>query len=203
MQSSLANLCFHVNNQLIRRKINCIGSSLFSSLVRKRAPEFSNKKAVVDGQISSISSTDLAGSYWVMLFYPLDFTFVCPTELTAFNDRISEFEALGVKVLAASVDSEYSHLAWTKLPRKEGGLGPMRIPLLADVDKTLSSSFGVLLDSGVALRGLFIVDKQGIVRQSTINDLPIGRSVDEAIRLIQAVQFTDANGEGKNLRLPC
>lgn len=117
--------------------------------------------------------------------------------MIAFNDRLSEFEALGVKVLAASVDSEYAHLAWTQMPRSKGGLGPMSIPMIADVDKTLSSKFGVLLESGVALRGLFIVDKEGIIRQSTINDLPIGRSVDETIRLLEAIQFTDIHGEGK------
>ena len=121
---------------------------------------------------------------------------MCPTEIRAFSDRIAEFEKLGVSVIAASVDSQYSHLAWTKQPRKEGGLGPMKIPILADITKSISRNYGVLLEEeGIALRGLFIVDPKGVLRQSTINDLPIGRSVDETLRLLQAFQYHEKHGD--------
>ena len=122
-------------------------------------------------------------------------TFVCPTEIIAFNDRAKEFEALGAQVYGISVDSEHAHLAWSAVPRTQGGIGPLTIPLLSDLDKSISKKFGVLLDTGIALRGLFIIDPAGVVRQSTINDLPIGRSVDEVLRLIKAIQFFDKNGE--------
>lgn len=152
--------------------------------------------ALVNGEFKTLSNQDFLGKWLVLFFYPLDFTFVCPTEIRAFSDRISEFEKLGVNVVAASVDSEFSHLAWTKQPKTEGGLGPMAIPILADITKNISRSYGVLIEAqGVALRGLFIVDPKGILRQSTINDLPVGRSVDETLRLIQAFQFNAKHGE--------
>lgn len=122
-------------------------------------------------------------------------TFVCPTELTAFNDRANEFAELGAKVYGVSVDSEYSHLAWAKQPRKEGGLAPFQLPLIADLNKQMSRAFGVLHDESVALRGLFIMDPSGVVRSATVNDLPIGRSVDETLRILKAVQFNDKHGE--------
>jgi alkyl hydroperoxide reductase subunit AhpC len=131
----------------------------------------------------------------ILVFYPLDFTFVCPTELIAFGDRIEEFRALGAEVLGISVDSEYTHLAWCNTPRAEGGLSPMALPLIADLDKNIARSYGVLLNDSVALRGLFLIDPKGLVRHATINDLPIGRSVDEALRVLQACQFTDKHGE--------
>ena len=130
-----------------------------------------------------------------MSFSFLYSTFVCPTEIIAFNDRIKEFEELGAQVFGISVDSEHSHLAWTNMPREQGGIGPLAIPLLSDLDKSISQKFGVLLDNGIALRGLFIMDPTGVVRQSTVNDLPIGRSVDEVLRLMKAIQFFDKNGE--------
>lgn len=120
---------------------------------------------------------------------------MCPTELTAFNDRMGEFHELGAQVYGVSVDSEYSHLAWSRMPRKEGGLAPFSLPLIADLDKSMSRAFGVLHDESVALRGLYIMDPKGIVRSATINDLPIGRSVDETLRLLKAIQFTDKHGE--------
>ena len=126
----------------------------------------------------------------------MDFTFVCPTEIRAFSDRAAEFEKLGVSVIAASVDSEYSHLAWTQQPKESGGLGPMNIPILADITKNISRAYGVLIeDQGIALRGLFIIDPKGILRQATVNDLPIGRSVDETLRLVQALQYHEEHGE--------
>ncbi|EIE87578.1 peroxiredoxin-1 [Rhizopus delemar RA 99-880] len=126
----------------------------------------------------------------------MDFTFVCPTEILAFSDRIEEFKALNTAVIGASTDSEFSHLAWINTPRKQGGLGEMKIPLLADKTKSIAKDYGVLIEeAGIALRGLFIIDPQGVVRQITINDLPVGRSVDEVLRLVEAFQFTDKHGE--------
>ncbi|KAK0467686.1 thioredoxin-like protein [Armillaria novae-zelandiae] len=127
----------------------------------------------------------------------MDFTFVCPTEILAFNDALAEFKALDTKVLGVSTDSQHSHFAWANQPRKEGGLGPdLKLPLIADRNMSISRDYGVLLeDEGIALRGLFIIDPKGILRQITVNDLPVGRSVDETIRLIKAFQFTDKYGE--------
>ncbi|KAI2803190.1 thioredoxin peroxidase Tpx1, partial [Blomia tropicalis] len=123
-------------------------------------------------------------------------TFVCPTEIIAFSERINDFKAIDTELVAVSVDSHFSHLAWTNTPRKQGGIGEIKFPILSDLTKQVSDDYGVLLnDSGIALRGLFIIDPNGIVRQITINDLPVGRSVDETIRLIKAFQFTDKHGE--------
>ena len=129
------------------------------------------------------------GKYLVFFFYPLDFTFVCPTEILAFNDRAAEFKALGAEVVACSVDSHFTHLAWMNTPRKEGGLGRLDIPLLSDLTHSISKDYGVYLeDNGHTLRGLFIIDDRGVLRQITMNDLPVGRSVDETLRLVQAFQ---------------
>ncbi|XP_014235391.1 peroxiredoxin 1 [Trichogramma pretiosum] len=163
--------------------------------LQKPAPQFKGT-AVVKGQFKDISLSDYAGKYVVLFFYPLDFTFVCPTEIIAFSDRVAEFEALGVQVIAASTDSHFSHLAWANLPRKDGGLGEMNIPLLADKSAKIARSYGVYdEETGIPFRGLFIIDKKQNLRQITINDLPVGRSVDETLRLVQAFQFTDEHGE--------
>ncbi|XP_020613504.1 peroxiredoxin-4-like [Orbicella faveolata] len=136
-------------------------------------------------------------SFWLERS-PRSCTFVCPTEIIAFSDRVEEFRAINCEVVACSVDSEFSHLAWTNVARKKGGLGQMNIPLLSDITKQISKDYGVLLeDQGVALRGLFVIDDKGILRQITMNDLPVGRSVDEVLRLVQAFQFTDKHGEGE------
>lgn len=165
------------------------------SLVRSKAPAFS-AKAVIDGKITTVSSSDLIGKYWVLIFYPLDFTFVCPTEVSAFSERLDEFKKIGCDVLAASVDSEHCHLAFSKTARQNGGLQGVKIPLLADVTKSISKDYGVLLeDAGVALRATFVVDREGVVRHVTINDLQLGRSVDETLRIVQAVKFADAHGD--------
>ncbi|KAF7334627.1 2-cysteine peroxiredoxin [Mycena venus] len=134
---------------------------------------------------------------WFLLFYPMDFTFVCPTEILAFNDALPALEAINTVVLGISTDSQFSHLAWSTQPRKQGGLGPdLKLPLVADKSMQISRDYGVLLeDEGIALRGLFIIDPKGILRQITVNDLPVGRSVDETMRLIKAFQFTDQYGE--------
>ncbi|KAJ8276385.1 hypothetical protein COCON_G00081370 [Conger conger] len=131
-----------------------------------------------------------------IFFYPLDFTFVCPTEIIAFSDRVHEFHAINADVVACSVDSQFTHLAWINTPRKQGGLGTMKIPLLSDLTHQIAKDYGVFLeDQGHTLRGLFIIDDKGVLRQITMNDLPVGRSVDETLRLVQAFQYTDKHGE--------
>lgn len=164
------------------------------SLVQHPAPDFS-AKAVHNGEIVDIQLSQFKGKYVILLFYPLDFTFVCPTELCAFSDAAEQFKQLNCEVLGISVDSEYAHLAWSEKARKEGGLKPCNIPLVSDLDKSIAGKYGVLVKGGVALRGLFIIDPNGVVRQATINDLPIGRSVEEAMRLVQAIQFVEKHGE--------
>ncbi|CCW68235.1 unnamed protein product, partial [Phytomonas sp. Hart1] len=166
-----------------------------TACVREPAPEFTGK-AVVNGSIKEININDFKGKYVVLLFYPMDFTFVCPTEIIAFSERHAEFEKINTQVIAVSCDSEYSHLAWINTPRKNGGLGEMRIPLLADKTLEISRDYGVLIeDMGISLRGLFILDKNHILRHSTINDLSVGRSVDEALRVVQAFQYSDEHGD--------
>jgi alkyl hydroperoxide reductase subunit AhpC len=161
----------------------------------KAAPDFKGT-AVVDGEFKDISLSDYKGKYLVFFFYPLDFTFVCPTEIIAFSDRVEEFRAINCEVVACSTDSHFSHLAWVNTPRKQGGLGNMNIPLLADKTCEVAKAYGVYKEEdGIAFRGLFIIDDKGNLRQITINDLPVGRSVDEALRLVQAFQFTDKHGE--------
>jgi len=164
--------------------------------IQKPAPDFT-AKAVVDGDFEDITLSEYGkGHYVVLFFYPLDFTFVCPTEIIAFNDRMPEFNEINCKVLACSTDSHFSHHAWTNIPRKKGGLGSMKMPIIADKTCEISRKYGVLKeDEGIAFRGLFIIDKTGTLRQITINDLPVGRSVDETLRLIKAFQFNDEHGE--------
>ncbi|XP_070563621.1 peroxiredoxin-like [Ptychodera flava] len=164
--------------------------------IQKPAPNFSGKAVNKFGEFVDVKLSDFKGKYLVFFFYPLDFTFVCPTEIIAFSDAADRFRAINCEVIACSVDSHFSHLAWTNTPRNKGGLGEMNIPLLSDLTKQISKDYGVLLEEeGVSFRGLFIIDDKGILRQITINDLPVGRSVDETLRLVQAFQFTDKHGE--------
>ena len=151
--------------------------------------------AVVGESFKEIKLSEYKGKWVVLFFYPLDFTFVCPTEIIEYDTKLDDFKKLGVEILGVSIDSEFSHLAWKKTSRKEGGIGDIKYPLIADVTKEISKNFGVLLDTGVALRGTFIIDPAGVIRQSTINDLPVGRNIDEAIRLIKAFQFVEKHGE--------
>ncbi|KAG7376992.1 hypothetical protein PHYPSEUDO_012347 [Phytophthora pseudosyringae] len=163
--------------------------------VQGQAPPFT-AQAVVDGDITDVSLDTYRGQYVVLFFYPKDFTYVCPTEIIAFNDRAEEFKALNAQLLAVSCDSPESHLAWTRLPRNKGGLGKMDIPIVSDITKVISAKYGVLVEQdGVALRGLFIMDKEGVLQQITVNNMPIGRSVDETLRLIKALQFVEEHGE--------
>jgi peroxiredoxin 2/4 len=161
--------------------------------VGQAAPDFT-ATAVVDQEFKTIKLSDYRGKYVVLFFYPLDFTFVCPTEIIAFSDRYEEFKALNTEVLGASVDSEFSHLAWVQTDRKSGGLGDLVYPLIADIKKEISSAYNVLdPDAGIALRGLFIIDKDGVIQHSTVNNLSFGRSVDETLRTLQAIQYVQSH----------
>jgi alkyl hydroperoxide reductase subunit AhpC len=166
-----------------------------SVLVQKPAPDFKAQAVMPDGSFKEISLSDYKGKYTLLFFYPLDFTFVCPTEIIAFSDRNAEFAEEGVQILGVSVDSHYSHLAWRNLARDQGGLGNIEYPLVADISKRIARDYDVLVDEAVALRGLFLIDKAGIVRHQVVNDLPLGRSVDEALRMVQALKFFEENGE--------
>jgi peroxiredoxin (alkyl hydroperoxide reductase subunit C) len=167
-----------------------------SVLVTQPAPEFKAQAVLPDGTFKQVSLADYKDKKYVILFfYPFDFTFVCPTEIIAFSDRAAEFEKLGVQLLGCSIDSHFTHLAWRGTPRNQGGLGDIQYPLVADVNKEIARSYGVLLPGGMALRGLFLIDKSGVVRHQVVNDLPLGRSVDEALRMVQALQYFEQHGE--------
>jgi len=170
-------------------------------MVGQLAPEINACEALMPSK--EFETISLNGTYkgkWkVVFFYPLDFTFVCPTEIIAFGDRAPEFAAINTQVIAASCDSKFTHLAWVNTPRSEGGLGNMKIPILADFNKDVAMAYGVVIpeggDAGVPYRGLYIIDPKNVVRQVTVNDLPVGRNVDEVLRLVKAFQFTDEHGE--------
>lgn len=164
------------------------------TLIQKPAPEFKGQ-AVVGKGFKEIKLSDYKGKWVVLFFYPLDFTFVCPTEITAFSDHYDQFVKLNAEVIGTSVDSHYSHLAWMNTSRKEGGLGELSYPLLSDLSKNIARDYGVLLDAGIALRGLFIIDPKGVVRYSVVHDLGVGRSVEETLRVLSAFQQLDKTGE--------
>jgi alkyl hydroperoxide reductase subunit AhpC len=166
-----------------------------SVLVQQPAPDFKAQAVMPDKEFKQVSLSDYKGRYVLLFFWPLDFTFVCPTEIIAFSDRNEEFAKLGVQVLGVSIDSHFTHLAWRNTPRTEGGLGEISYPLVADLNKEISKAYDVLLPSGIALRGLFLIDKNGLVRHQVVNDLPLGRSVDEAVGMVKALQFFEAHGE--------
>ncbi|MEN9222072.1 MAG: peroxiredoxin [Thermostichus sp. BF3_bins_97] len=162
--------------------------------VGQAAPDFS-ATAVYDMEFKTVKLSDYKGKkYVVLFFYPLDFTFVCPTEITAFSDRYADFANLDTEILGVSVDSEFSHLAWTQTDRKAGGVGELKYPLVSDLKKEISAAYNVLdPEAGVALRGLFIIDKEGIIQYATINNLAFGRSVDETLRILQAIQYVQTH----------
>lgn len=163
--------------------------------IGKPAPEFT-ATAVVDGQFKEIKLSDYRGKNVVLFFWPLDFTFVCPTEIVAFSEAHGKFVERNTVVLGASIDSEFTHLAWQNTPRTEGGLGQIKYPMVADLTHNISRSYGVLSEeAGVAFRGLFLIDKVGVVRHMLINDLPLGRSVDEALRMVDALTHFETHGE--------
>lgn len=167
-----------------------------SKLIGKSAPSFL-AKAVISGEIINNFSLDqYRGKYVVFFFYPLDFTFVCPTELHAFQEKLQEFEKRNTQVVACSVDSCYTHLAWLCTPKSKGGIEGVQYPLIADLNKSIAEAYGVLMpEEGIALRGLFLLDQEGIIRHQVINDLPLGRSVDEVIRTLDALISFNQHGE--------
>jgi peroxiredoxin (alkyl hydroperoxide reductase subunit C) len=163
--------------------------------VGQQAPDFT-ATAVFDQEFKSIKLSDYRGKYVVLFFYPLDFTFVCPTEVAAFSDRYPEFSKLNTEVFGISVDSEFSHLAWIQTDRKSGGVGDLNYPLISDIRKEISAAYNVLDPvAGIALRGLFIIDKDGILQHITINNLAFGRSIDETLRTLQAVQYVQSHSD--------
>ncbi|MBN2659342.1 MAG: peroxiredoxin [Spirochaetales bacterium] len=164
-------------------------------LVTKEAPSFKATAVMPDNTFQEIELKEYRGRYVVLFFYPLDFTFVCPTEIIEFNRKLEEFKARDVEVLGVSIDSEFSHLAWKNTPVNKGGIGNIQYPLIADIKKSISFDYDVLFDESVALRGLFLIDREGIVRHQVVNDLPLGRNVDEALRLVDALQHTEKYGE--------
>jgi peroxiredoxin (alkyl hydroperoxide reductase subunit C) len=169
---------------------------MFSSLVTQEAPNFQATAVMPDGSFKDdFKLSDYKGKTVVLFFYPLDFTFVCPTEIIGFDKSIQEFEKRGVQVIGVSVDSQFSHYAWRNTDRKEGGIGEIQYPLVADLSKKISSDYGVLVNGAIALRGLFLIDKEGIVRHQLVNDLPLGRSINEALRMVDALQTFEEVGE--------
>jgi peroxiredoxin (alkyl hydroperoxide reductase subunit C) len=167
-------------------------------LVTKKAPDFTAPAVLADGQI--VDNFNLYENFGekgtVLFFYPLDFTFVCPSEIIAFSHRINEFKERGVNVIGVSVDSQFSHFAWRETPVEKGGIGRIEYPLVADLTKQISRDYDVLLeDAGVALRGSFLIDTDGTIRHAVINDLPLGRNIDEMLRMIDAMHFTNEHGE--------
>ncbi len=166
------------------------------TLVTKPAPEFKATAVMPDDSFKDdFTLSSYRGKYVVLFFYPLDFTFVCPSEIIAFDKALSKFKEKNTEIVGVSVDSHFTHLAWKNTPRNQGGIGPIRYPLVADLNKKIAEQYGVLLDSGIALRGLFLIDTKGIVRHALVNDLPLGRSVEEALRQVEALQFHEKHGE--------
>jgi peroxiredoxin (alkyl hydroperoxide reductase subunit C) len=166
-----------------------------TTLVTQQAPDFTAEAVMPDSSFGSITLSALKGKYVVLFFYPLDFTFVCPSEILAFNKKIKEFKEKNCELIGVSVDSKFTHLAWKNTAIENGGIGKIQYPLVQDLDKEIAKSYGILLNGTVALRGLFLIDPTGKVRHSVINDLPLGRNVDEALRMVDAVQFSDTHGE--------
>jgi peroxiredoxin (alkyl hydroperoxide reductase subunit C) len=167
-----------------------------SCLVTKEAPDFTAKAVMPDNTFDEeFKLSDHRGKYVVLFFYPLDFTFVCPSEIIAFDRKLAEFKKRNCEVIGVSIDSHFSHWAWKNTPVDKGGIGNVQYPLVADLKKQISEDYGVLLGGEVALRGLFLIDREGIVRHSVINDLSLGRNVDEALRMLDALQFTEEHGE--------
>ncbi len=168
-----------------------------SVLVGKSAPDFTATAVLPDNSFDeSFSLTQFRGkSYVALFFYPLDFTFVCPSELIAFDNRIAKFKQRNVQVIGVSVDSHFSHVAWRNTPVNQGGIGPVKYPLVADITKSIARDYDVLIDNAVALRGTFLIDQEGIVRHQVVNDLPLGRNIDELLRTVDALQYTEKHGE--------
>ncbi len=166
-----------------------------STLVTTEAPDFTAQAVMPDNSFAEVSLSSHRGKYVLLFFYPLDFTFVCPSEIIAFDKKLASFKEKNCDVVGVSVDSHFSHWAWKNTSVKDGGIGNVQFPIVADITKQIARDYGVLFNEAIALRGLFIIDKQGIVRHALVNDLPLGRSVDEALRILDALQFTEKHGE--------
>ena len=166
-----------------------------SAFVSAPAPDFS-AEAYVNGEFKKISLADFRGKKVVLFFYPLDFTFVCPTEILAFVDRLEDFRKRQTEVIGASVDSKFTHAAWARVDRKDGGIKGVNYPLLSDIHKKTAADYGVLIpEAGVALRGLFVINKDGILKHATINHLDLGRNIDEVLRVLDAIEYSEQHGE--------
>ncbi len=166
------------------------------TLVQKTAPDFKAQAVMPDGSFKDLKLSDYKGKWVVLFFYPLDFTFVCPTEILAFSDAKAQFDAVGAQVIGVSVDSAFTHLAWMNTSRKEGGIQGLTYPLVADLNKSIARDYGCLIEeAGIALRGLFIINPEGKVAAATVHDLPVGRSTDETLRVIKAFQYVAKHGE--------
>ncbi len=166
-----------------------------TTLVTQEAPDFTAQAVMPNNEFGELTLSKLRGKYVVLFFYPLDFTFVCPSEIIAFDKALDKFKEKNAEVVGVSVDSHFTHLAWKNTPRDTGGIGNVQYPLVADLTKNVARSYGVLSNDAIALRGLFLIDKGGIVRHALINDLPLGRNVDEALRVLDALQFNEKHGE--------
>jgi len=165
-------------------------------LVTRLAPDFVAQAVLPDNTFAELRLSQFRGKYVVLFFYPLDFTFVCPSEVIAFDKKLPAFRERNCEVIGVSVDSHYSHWAWKNTPREKGGIGQVQFPIVADLTKKIARDYGVLLeDGGVALRGLFLIDREGVVRHAVINDLPLGRNVDEALRMVDALRHYEKHGE--------
>jgi len=165
------------------------------TLVTKPAPDFTANAVYPDFSIKPLTLSSYKGKYVILFFYPLDFSFLCPTELIAFNRQLDEFKKRNCEVISVSVDSEFTHFNWKSLEPKQGGVGDVQFPLVSDLTKNIARDYGVLVNDAVALRGLFLIDKEGIVRHCVINDLPLARDVNEALRILDALQFLEKYGE--------
>ena len=165
------------------------------TLVTQEAPDFTADTVLPDGTFGQVTLSSFRGKYVVIFFYPLDFTFVCPSEILAFDKKIEAFKTKNCEVIGISVDSKFTHYAWRNTPVENGGIGNIRYPLVADLNKNIARSYGILFNDAVALRGLFLIDTRGIIRHAVINDLPLGRSVTEALRMVDALQFVETHGD--------
>ena len=165
-----------------------------TTLVTQEAPDFTAQAVLPDNSFAELTLSKYRGKYVMLFFYPLDFTFVCPSEILAFNTRVAAFKEKNCEVIGVSVDSRFTHLAWKNTAVEDGGIGNVQYPLVEDLTKDIARSYGILLPAGVALRGLFLIDTKGVVRHSVINDLPLGRSVGEALRMLDALQFVETHG---------
>jgi peroxiredoxin (alkyl hydroperoxide reductase subunit C) len=165
------------------------------NLVAKAAPDFTAQAVMPDNTFAELRLSSFRGKYVLLFFYPLDFTFVCPSEIIAFDKELHNFKERNAELIGVSVDSHFTHLAWKNTPRERGGIGKIQYPMVSDITKEISRSYGVLLNDSVALRGLFLIDRDGVIRHALINDVALGRNIDEALRMLDALQFTEKHGE--------